>query len=69
MTHEHHCPPQTKMDLADFIIRIGRVSAARMIGCTGPALLKALKAGRTISVEVADDGTIKATETKAFPGR
>ncbi|VVO22863.1 Cro/CI family transcriptional regulator [Pseudomonas fluorescens] len=55
--------------LAEFIEQKGRTNAAILIGCTGPALLKAVIAGRAISVELAEDGTVRATETKAFPAR
>lgn len=69
MSSTDRCPPQTKMNLADFIAMTGRVVAARKIGCTGPALLKAMNAGRTIFVEVAENGAVTAIETKSFPGR
>jgi hypothetical protein len=55
--------------LVDFISRRGRLGAAKVLGCTGPALANALKAGRTIFVDQADDGSAKAFEIRDFPSR
>ncbi|QXH69977.1 Cro/Cl family transcriptional regulator [Pseudomonas asgharzadehiana] len=57
------------MPLAEFIERVGRAKAAQALGCTGPALSKAIAMGRTIFVERTEDGRISATEVSKFPGR
>ncbi|MDF3197576.1 Cro/CI family transcriptional regulator [Pseudomonas sp. 1912-s] len=55
--------------LAEYVERAGRKKAALALGCTGPALSKAIAAGRTIFVEQAADGSVSATEISKFPGR
>lgn len=55
--------------LADFIESKGRKQAAIELGCTGPALSKAIASGRTIFVERAADGAASAKEISKFPGR
>ncbi|WP_419789475.1 Cro/CI family transcriptional regulator [Pseudomonas petrae] len=55
--------------LAEFIAARGRLTTAKLMGCTGPALANAMKAGRTIFVELAEDGSIRGVETSRFPGR
>lgn len=55
--------------LEDFIEREGRKQAAIHLGCTGPALSKAIAAGRTIFVDLAADGSASAKEISKFPGR
>lgn len=55
--------------LEEFIERNGRKQAARELDCTGPALSKAIAAGRTIFVELAADGSASAKEISKFPGR
>jgi len=57
------------VSLADFIASNGRLGAAKILGCTGPALANALKAGRTIFVELAENGTATAVEVSPFPSR
>lgn len=55
--------------LEDFIEQKGRKQAAADLDCTGPALSKAIAAGRTIFVELAADGSASAKEISKFPGR
>jgi hypothetical protein len=55
--------------LAEYVELNGRKKAAKDLGCTGPALSKAIAAGRTIFVELAADGTASAKEISKFPGR
>lgn len=61
-------PPVRVLPLSQFIAENGRLSAAKLLGCTGPALANALKAGRTIFVEHAADGSVCGVETSKFPG-
>lgn len=58
-----------KLTLVEFIHVHGRKGAAKIIGCTPPALTKALGAGRTIFVELAADGSVDITEISKFPCR
>ena len=62
-------PVPNGIPLADFIERKSRKQAARELDCTGPALSKAIAAGRTIFVELAADGSASAKEISKFPGR
>jgi hypothetical protein len=55
--------------LSQFIAAKGRLSASRLLGCTGPALANALRAGRTIFVEQAGSGEFYAVELSKFPSR
>ena len=55
--------------LEEFIQRKGRKKASIELDCTGPALSKAIAAGRTIFVEVATDGAVSAKEISKFPSR
>lgn len=55
--------------LEEFIQRKGRKKASIELDCTGPALSKAIGAGRAIFVEVAVDGTVSAKEISKFPSR
>lgn len=55
--------------LTEFVDREGRKQAAIDLDCTGPALSKAIAAGRTIFVEQSADGSVSATEISKFPGR
>jgi hypothetical protein len=55
--------------LTEFVERKGRKQAAIDLACTGPALSKAIAAGRTIFVERAADGSVSAKEISKFPGR
>lgn len=54
--------------LAEYVEREGRIKAARALGCTGPALSKAIAAGRTIFVNIKEGGSVSATEVRKFPG-
>ncbi|UEH06695.1 Cro/CI family transcriptional regulator [Pseudomonas sp. HN8-3] len=62
-------PISSSIPLEDFIKRRGRNRAAIDLGCTGPALSKAIAASRTIFVKVAADGSSSATEISKFPIR
>ncbi|WP_434701513.1 Cro/CI family transcriptional regulator [Pseudomonas sp. D1-36] len=62
-------PVLSVIPLQDFIARKGRKLAASELGCTGPALSKAIAAGRNIFVELAADGMASAKEISKFPGR
>ena len=62
-------PAQVCIPIAEFVELNGRKGAAVALGCTGPALSKAIAAGRTIFVEVAGDGAVSANEISKFPGR
>jgi hypothetical protein len=62
-------PVSSGIPLEDFIKRKGRKQAARELDCTGPALSKAIAAGRTIFVEQAADGSASAKEISKFPSR
>lgn len=62
-------PSARIVTLQEFIAGKGRLAAATMLGCTGPALANALKAGRTILVEQAENGTATAVEISQFPSR
>ncbi|MBD1586718.1 hypothetical protein HAQ06_08585 [Pseudomonas sp. C2L12B] len=62
-------PPVRVFPLSEFIAENGRLPTAKLMGCTGPALANALRAGRTIFVEQAEDGSVKAVELSKFPGR
>ncbi|WP_193217468.1 Cro/CI family transcriptional regulator [Pseudomonas putida] len=55
--------------LADFIRAQGRSAAAKALGCTPPALSKAIGASREIYVVVQDCGAAQAFEISRFPGR
>jgi hypothetical protein len=55
--------------LTEFVERKGRKQAAIDLDCTGPALSKAIAAGRTIFVELAADGSASAKEISKFPSR
>ena len=62
-------PPVRVFPLSEFIAENGRLRTAKLLGCTGPALANALRAGRTIFVEQAEDGSVCGVETRKFPGR
>ena len=62
-------PVSSGIPLEEFIERKGRKQAAITLGCTGPALSKAIASGRTIFVELAADGSASAKEISKFPGR
>jgi len=62
-------PVSSGIPLEDFIERKGRKQAAIDLGCTGPALSKAIAAGRTIFVDLEEDGSASAKEISKFPGR
>ncbi|MBI6911680.1 Cro/CI family transcriptional regulator [Pseudomonas palleroniana] len=62
-------PVVSGISLADFIERKGRKQAATELDCTGPALSKAIAAGRIIFVDLAADGSASATEISKFPAR
>ena len=62
-------PVSSGVPLEDFIERKGRKQAAIDLDCTGPALSKAIAAGRTIFVELAPDGSASAKEISKFPSR
>ena len=62
-------PVSSGIPLEDFIERKGRKQAAINLGCTGPALSKAIASGRTIFVDLAADGSASAKEISKFPGR
>lgn len=54
--------------LSEFVKVNGRKDAAKSLGCTGPALLKAINEGRDIFVEILPWGSVLATEISRFPG-
>lgn len=64
MTSVSVCVP-----LAEYVEREGRSMAALSLGCTGPALSKAIASGRTIYVEIRNDRSVLATEISKFPCR
>ncbi|QXI50266.1 Cro/Cl family transcriptional regulator [Pseudomonas anuradhapurensis] len=57
------------MALADFVRAQGRSNAAKALGCTPPAISKAIGASREIYVVVQEGGTAQAFEISRFPGR
>jgi hypothetical protein len=61
--------PMMMLPLAEFVAAYGRLRVANLLGCTGPALANAIRAGRTIFVEQAADGVVVAVELRRFPGR
>ncbi len=62
-------PPLSVRPLAEVIAEKGRLSTAKLLGCTGPALANALSAGRTIFVAQAEDGSAIGIEVSRFPGK
>ncbi|NWB55173.1 MULTISPECIES: Cro/CI family transcriptional regulator [unclassified Pseudomonas] len=58
-----------RVPLAEYVEREGRKKAALALDCTGPALSKAIAAGRTIFVDLAECGLVSATEISKFPSR
>lgn len=57
-----------QLTLAEFVKINGRGNAAKALGCTGPALSKAITQGRDIFVEILPWGSVLATEIARFPG-
>lgn len=62
-------PDGNDVTLADFVSSHGRSAAARALGCTPPALSKAVGASREIYVVVQECGAAQAFEISRFPGR
>jgi len=58
-----------KIDLENLIESDGLSSVAGRLGCSSPALIKAINAKRNITVTVRKDGTCYGEEVKSFPGR
>lgn len=56
-----------QITLADAIQAKGMNATARALGMTGPALIKAARSGRKITVTLHDDGRITAEERRPFP--
>lgn len=56
------------MTLAEFVQLRGRSGAAKALGCTPPALSKAIGASREIYVVIQEDRTPQAIEVSRFPG-
>ena len=61
--------PKLMLPLSRFVAERGRLRTAELLGCTGPALANAIKAGRTIFVELAEDGSATSVEISKFPSR
>ena len=53
--------------LEKFTNEKGVTEASRLLGCSAPAIFKALKSGRKISVLEMPDGTYTAEEIRPFP--
>lgn len=56
-----------KIKLNDFVEHYGPSEAAKLLGCSAPAILKALKSERDIYVTTLPDGTYEGKEIKDFP--
>lgn len=56
-----------KIALQDLVMKEGATAIADRLGCSVPAITKALKNKRQVFVDVADDGTLSAKEIKNFP--
>lgn len=57
------------MPLADFVDLKGQAEAAQLLGCTAPAIWKALTAKRQITVHCSKDGSFTASEVREFPSQ
>ncbi|MBA6102475.1 Cro/Cl family transcriptional regulator [Pseudomonas monteilii] len=55
------------LTLGAFVQKIGQARVARALGVKPASIAKAIQAGRNITVEVADDGSCTAQETRPFP--
>lgn len=53
--------------LAEYVGKVGQTQAAKNLGCTQPAIRKALEAKRTVFVSINTDGAAEAEELKPFP--
>lgn len=55
------------LTLSAFVQKIGQARVARALGVKPASIAKALQAGRNIKVEIAEDGSCTALETRPFP--
>lgn len=56
-----------KINLKTFVEDHGPSGAAKLLGCSAPAILKALESEREIYVTALPDGTFEGKEIKDFP--
>ena len=54
------------LTLKDYASEVGQVRAGDRLGVTQIAISKAVRSGRNIIVQVADDGKVSAFENKPF---
>lgn len=57
------------LTLKDYASEVGQVRAGDRLGVTQIAISKAVRSGRNIIVQVADDGKVSAFENKPFPAK
>ncbi|CAE6950118.1 Regulatory protein Cro [Ectopseudomonas oleovorans] len=55
--------------LAELVKARSQADVAKGLGCSGPAIKKAIDQGRKITVIVNDDGTLTGQEIKPFPSQ
>lgn len=55
--------------LSEFAAHHGQAKAAELLGLTQGAVSKAIRVGRDIVVNCADDGTFTAVEQRPFPSQ
>ncbi|WAT26310.1 Cro/CI family transcriptional regulator [Pseudomonas sp. GXZC] len=55
--------------LPELVKKIGQIAVAKGLDVSAPAIVKAVKAGRTIFVIENDDGTMTGEEVRPFPSR
>lgn len=57
------------LTLKDYASEVGQVRAGDRLGVTQIAISKAVRSGRNIIVQVADDGKVSAFENRPFPAK
>ena len=55
------------ISLSAFVQKIGQARVARALGVKPASIAKAIQVGRNITVQIADDGSCSAHETRPFP--
>lgn len=57
-----------KITIADFVAEKGQAAAAKLLGVSPPAVHKAIKANRDITLTIRPDGSLEsAQESRPFP--
>lgn len=57
-----------KITIADFVVEKGQTAAAKLLGVSPPAIHKAIKANRNITLTIRPDGSLEsALEKRPFP--